>query len=88
MVQDASDAPNLASAMNIGAFNLDLALGAALGGAVIDVGLGYRAVAGAATAVAGLVLALVFRQGNDEVAVDSRVVSNKTASSLRCRGIC
>ncbi|WP_180902295.1 MFS transporter [Martelella soudanensis] len=72
VVQEASDAPNLASAMNIGAFNLGNAIGAALGGAVIDVGLGYRAVAlaGAATAIAGLVLALVFRQGNAAVAVD------------------
>ncbi|WP_374036403.1 hypothetical protein ACETK8_13755 [Brevundimonas staleyi] len=31
----AADAPNLASAMNIGAFNLGNAIGAALGGAVI-----------------------------------------------------
>nr|WP_272214486.1 MFS transporter [Marinicella sp. W31]MDC2880102.1 MFS transporter [Marinicella sp. W31] len=68
VVQEASDAPNLASAMNIGAFNLGNAIGAALGGAVIDVGFGYRAVAlaGAATAIAGLVLAMTFRQGNAE----------------------
>jgi len=56
----AADAPNLASAMNIGAFNLGNALGALLGGAVIGTGLGFPAVAlaGAATAALGLVLVL------------------------------
>ena len=56
----AADAPNLASAMNIGAFNLGNALGALLGGAVIGTGLGFPAVAlaGAATAAGGLVLVL------------------------------
>ena len=37
----ADKAPGLASSINIGAFNLGNALGAALGGAVITVGLGY-----------------------------------------------
>lgn len=57
----ASDAPNLASAMNIGAFNLGNAAGAALGGAVIGLDLGYPAVAlaGAAMAGAGLILVLL-----------------------------
>ncbi|RKH93069.1 MFS transporter [Corallococcus sp. AB038B] len=57
----ASDAPNLASAMNIGAFNLGNAIGAALGGAVIGLNLGYPAVAlaGAAMAGAGLILVLL-----------------------------
>jgi len=57
----ASDAPNLASAMNIGAFNLGNAIGAALGGAVIGLNLSYPAVAlaGAAMAGAGLILALL-----------------------------
>lgn len=52
----AADAPNLASSMNIGAFNLGNAIGAALGGGVIAAGLGYPAVAlaGAATAALGL----------------------------------
>ncbi|NYT40930.1 MFS transporter [Sphingomonas sp. R-74633] len=60
-VMDAAhEAPNLASAMNIGAFNLGNAIGAALGGEVIREGLGYPAVslAGAAMALAGL--AMVF----------------------------
>lgn len=52
----AADAPNLASAVNIGAFNLGNAFGAALGGGVIAAGFGYPAVAlaGAATSLIGL----------------------------------
>jgi DHA1 family inner membrane transport protein len=59
----ASDAPNLASSINIGAFNLGNALGAAVGGGVIAAGLGYPAVAvaGALLALAGLVLVLMTR---------------------------
>jgi MFS transporter, DHA1 family, inner membrane transport protein len=65
VMEAASEAPNLASAMNIGAFNLANALGAALGGAVIDAGLGYPAVslAGSAMAGAGLLLLLALRRG-------------------------
>ncbi len=57
----AADAPNLASAVNIGAFNLGNAFGAALGGGVITGGLGYPAVAlaGAAASAVGLT-AVVF----------------------------
>lgn len=60
----ASDAPNLASAMNIGAFNLGNAIGAAAGGAVIEAGLGYPAVSvmGAAMALSGLALVLLARK--------------------------
>ena len=59
----AADAPNLASAMNIGAFNLGNAIGAALGGAVIASGLGYPAVAlaGAGASALGLVALLLAR---------------------------
>jgi MFS transporter, DHA1 family, inner membrane transport protein len=61
----AADAPNLASAVNIGAFNLGNAFGAALGGGVIAGGLGYPAVAmaGAATSAIGLVAVLIGMQG-------------------------
>jgi len=60
VMEAAVEAPNLASAMNIGAFNLANAIGAALGGAVIDAGFGYPAVsfAGAGMAGAGLLLLL------------------------------
>ena len=60
----ASDAPNLASAMNIGAFNLGNAIGAALGGGVIGAGLGLPAVslAGAAMAAVALAMLLAFRR--------------------------
>ncbi|RDZ27699.1 MFS transporter [Lysobacter silvisoli] len=51
---------NLASSLNIGAFNLGNALGAWLGGAVIDVGLGLGAVTwvAALVTVSGIALAL------------------------------
>jgi len=64
VMEAASDAPNLASAVNIGAFNLGNALGAALGGGVIGLGLGFPAVslAGAAMAVAGLAIVLASRR--------------------------
>ena len=60
----ASDAPTLASAMNIGAFNLGNAIGAALGGGVIGAGLGLPVVslAGAAMAAAALIMLLAFRR--------------------------
>jgi DHA1 family inner membrane transport protein len=60
----AADAPNLASAMNIGAFNLGNAIGAALGGGVIGAGLGLPAVslAGAAMALAALVMLMTIRR--------------------------
>lgn len=61
VMEAAKDAPNLASAVNIGAFNLGNAIGAALGGAVINAGLGYPAIslAGAAMAALGLLMVLV-----------------------------
>jgi DHA1 family inner membrane transport protein len=64
VMEAAHDAPNLASAVNIGAFNLGNAIGAALGGAVISHQLGYPAVAlaGAAMAASALVLVLFIGQ--------------------------
>ncbi|KTE17339.1 MFS transporter [Sphingopyxis sp. H115] len=63
VMEAASDAPNLASAVNIGAFNLGNAVGAAVGGGVIGLGLGYPAVsfAGAAMAVTGLAIVVATR---------------------------
>lgn len=64
----AADAPNLASAVNIGAFNLGNAFGAALGGGVIAAGLGYPAVAlaGAATSLIGLLALWATSGGNTQ----------------------
>ncbi|WP_416424506.1 MFS transporter [Pseudomonas sp. App30] len=58
VMQSAHDAPGLASSVNIGAFNLGNGLGAALGGGVLALGLGYQwvAPAGGVLALAGLVL--------------------------------
>ncbi|MBD9724688.1 MFS transporter [Streptomyces caniscabiei] len=61
VLDPAHDAPTLASAVNIGAFNLGNALAAWLGGLVIDPGLGYPAPnwVGSALVVSALVLAFV-----------------------------
>ena len=66
VMRAAKDAPGLASSVNVGAFNLGNAVGAAAGGAVISAGLGYDAVpvAGAVIAAAGLALVLLQRAGN------------------------
>lgn len=60
----AHDAPGLASSLNVGAFNLGNAIGAALGGAVLAAGLGYAAVpfAGGLSAAAGLLLVWLGRR--------------------------
>ncbi|ATH81469.1 MFS transporter [Pseudomonas sp. KHPS1] len=59
VMEAAKAAPNLASAVNIGAFNLGNAIGAALGGAVINAGLGYPAISLVGAAMAGLGLLMV-----------------------------
>jgi DHA1 family inner membrane transport protein len=60
VMQAAAAAPGLASSVNVGAFNLGNAVGAALGGAVLSAGLGYAAVpvAGGVMAAGGLLLVL------------------------------
>jgi MFS transporter, DHA1 family, inner membrane transport protein len=59
VLQAASDAPGLASAVNIGAFNLGNAIGAGLGGAVVAFGWGYAVVPVAGGALSALCLGLV-----------------------------
>ncbi|MFL9889209.1 MFS transporter [Paraburkholderia agricolaris] len=61
VMRAAVEAPGLASSVNVGAFNLGNALGAAAGGAAISAGFGYSAVpiAGALIAAAGLALVLI-----------------------------
>ena len=71
----AKDAPNLASAVNIGAFNLGNAIGAALGGAVINAGLGYSAVSFAGALMAGLGLVLTLAWRSRPVAPSARAVA-------------
>jgi DHA1 family inner membrane transport protein len=60
VMRAATEAPGLASSVNIGAFNLGNAIGAALGAAVLNAGLGYAAVlfGGAALTLLALVLVL------------------------------
>ncbi|MEU6340829.1 MFS transporter [Streptomyces sp. NPDC046977] len=85
VLDQASGAPTLASAVNIGAFNLGNALSAWLGGIVIAAGLGYTApnLVGAALTGSALVLAVVSasldrrrgghgRAGRGRVVADSR----------------
>ena len=61
VLDQASGAPTLASAVNIGAFNLGNALAAWLGGVVIAAGLGYTSPnwVGAALSASALVLAIL-----------------------------
>jgi DHA1 family inner membrane transport protein len=61
VLDQAADAPTLASAVNIGAFNLGNALAAWLGGTTLAAGYGYTSPdwVGAALAVCALVLAFV-----------------------------
>ena len=61
IVDQARGAPNLASTLNQGAFNLGNALGASLGGIMLTEGIGYRllSLGSAAVASVGLVVALV-----------------------------
>ncbi|MGV9317209.1 MFS transporter [Streptomyces sp. NPDC003691] len=73
----AAAAPTLASAVNIGAFNLGNALAAWLGGLVIAAGYGYTAPAwvGAALAGSALVLSVVARRLEPRAAAPGRVVA-------------
>ena len=61
VMRAAAEAPGLASSVNVGAFNLGNALGAAAGGAALSAGLGYGAVpvVGALIAASGLALVLL-----------------------------
>ena len=73
VVKEAKAAPNLAAAMNIGAFNLGNALGAVLGAAIIKTGLGlsYVPLAGAGTALLGLMMVLWFRRSRQQRSQDN-----------------
>jgi MFS transporter, DHA1 family, inner membrane transport protein len=73
VMQVAHDAPALASSVNIGAFNLGNALGAAFGGAILKVGLGYEWIAPAGGMLAIFAILLVLRQ--EHVSLTSLVES-------------
>lgn len=77
VLDQAAGAPTLASAVNIGAFNLGNALSAWLGGLVIAAGLGYTAPnwVGAALAASALVLAVVSGTLERRTATRSRLVT-------------
>lgn len=68
VMREAAAAPGLAASVNVGAFNLGNALGAAVGGLVVSSGWGYDTIpiAGGVLAVAGLALVFVgnYRQRN------------------------
>lgn len=59
VMRAAAEAPGLASSVNVGAFNLGNALGAAMGAAVLSAGRGYAAVMFAGAGLAILALGLV-----------------------------
>jgi len=69
VMQAASEAPGLASSVNIGAFNLGNALGAAVGGVVISSGMDMPVVSYAGAALAALGLVVVFIAGRTPVLV-------------------
>ncbi|WP_039937819.1 MFS transporter [Streptomyces himastatinicus] len=81
VLDHAHGAPTLASAVNIGAFNLGNALSAWLGGLVISAGFGYAApnAVGAVLAATALALALVSRRL--ELRPASRVAASGGSSS-------
>ncbi|WP_069171591.1 MFS transporter [Streptomyces griseus] len=80
VLDQAAGAPTLASAVNIGAFNLGNALSAWLGGVVIAAGYGYTAPnwVGAALAAAALLLALVSGTLERRTETRSRVVAGRS----------
>lgn len=74
----AHDAPGLASSVNIGAFNLGNAIGAAAGAAVLSLGWSYAAVSFAGAMLAGLGLILVWIQ----IRMFSAIASKTTPARL------
>ncbi|GAA1358823.1 MFS transporter [Streptomyces beijiangensis] len=82
VLDQAAGAPTLASAVNIGAFNLGNALSAWLGGIVIAAGLGYTAPnwVGAVLAASALVLAVVSSGLERRTVSRSRTVAGAAAA--------
>jgi DHA1 family inner membrane transport protein len=83
VMHGAAEAPTLASSVNIGAFNLGNALGAALGAGVIGMHLGYAWVSVAGAALAGcalLILALSLRSSGESVALTGAVLDSASST--------
>jgi MFS transporter, DHA1 family, inner membrane transport protein len=76
VMRAAAGAPGLASSVNVGAFNLGNALGAALGGAVLSTGMGYASLPVAGAILAGLSLVVVLGR--------TVVVRNRPAVAAEC----
>ncbi|WP_329400577.1 MFS transporter [Streptomyces melanogenes] len=85
VLDQAAGAPTLASAVNIGAFNLGNALSAWLGGLVIAAGLGYTAPnwVGAALAASAVVLAVVSSALERRTRTGSRIVTGAAPEPVR-----
>ncbi|MFF4181713.1 MFS transporter [Streptomyces sp. NPDC001691] len=85
VLDQASGAPTLASAVNIGAFNLGNALSAWLGGIVIAAGLGYTAPnwVGAALAASAVALAFVASALERRTRAGGRVVAGAAPEPVR-----
>ncbi|GGV91691.1 MFS transporter [Streptomyces gelaticus] len=85
VLDQAAEAPTLASAANIGAFNLGNALSAWLGGLVIAAGLGYTAPnwVGAVLAASALALAVVSGVLERRTLTPSRLVARHTPEPAR-----
>ncbi|MGA4840853.1 MFS transporter [Streptomyces sp. G45] len=83
VLDQASGAPTLASAVNVGAFNLGNALSAWLGGIVIAAGLGYTAPnwVGALLAAAALVLAVLAAALERRTPATTRVVAGSPSAA-------
>jgi MFS transporter, DHA1 family, inner membrane transport protein len=75
IVDQASTAPNLASTLNQGAFNLGNAIGATVGGMLLTAGFGYHHLPIASAIIAFLALSLALVSARlDRVHRDSRIV--------------
>lgn len=72
VMRAAAEAPSLASSINIGAFNLGNAIGAAAGAIVLSTGLGYHSVMLAGAGMAAMALALVVWSARSPVAAPAR----------------
>jgi DHA1 family inner membrane transport protein len=80
VLDQAAGAPTLASAVNIGAFNLGNALSAWLGGAVIAAGFGYTAPSWVGALLAGSALVLAVVSGALERRVSGTAVERRPVS--------